>query len=329
MVVALAPVDAQIAARQSDRHCAAGATQPRRRHCRCAGSRTARLGQPGTALPGAHDQMLARDHLRQRDIGALRKHRVVLEHRSDLPEIVAVDIIHPEDRMRIAHADGAGRVQDRIVDRPDLQLDRAGVLERLGERDFVPGEARLAHVHRRNERSIALPAIEQTGRGLEGQRALAGLLEDELGHAAHAVAARTSFGAVVVVDADERLGAGRARRVQGHELVVGGTGRLCRRMGLGRADQALFAAHVHHHDLVAEAVHLGEGMVGEHAHGESPWLPPYMGKLLPLTIMAGPRRGLVSRNIEQKRPKYPDSLTVWASVAIRQPAPAGRGPPVL
>ena len=45
-----------------------------------------------------------------------------------------------------------GRMQDRIVDRPDLQLDRAGVVELLGQRNLVPGEPRLAHVDGGDER---------------------------------------------------------------------------------------------------------------------------------------------------------------------------------
>ena len=48
--------------------------------------------------------------------------------------------------MRVADIDHGRRMQHRIVDRPDLQLDAPRVVERLGERDLVPGEARLSHV---------------------------------------------------------------------------------------------------------------------------------------------------------------------------------------
>jgi hypothetical protein len=47
-------------------------------------------------------------------------------------------------------------MQDRIVDRPDLQLDAARVGELLGERNLVPGKARLAHVDGRDQR-VPLP----------------------------------------------------------------------------------------------------------------------------------------------------------------------------
>ncbi len=119
----------EVAARQRHRHLAVGAPQPRRGDRRRAGGRAAGLGQAGAALPGAHDDVLARDHVRQRDIGALRKHRMVFEQRPDLAEVVGVDVVDPEDRVRIAHAHHRRRMQDRLVDRPDLQFDRAGVRE--------------------------------------------------------------------------------------------------------------------------------------------------------------------------------------------------------
>ena len=128
-------------------------------------------------------------------------------------------------------------------------------------------KARLAHVHRRNQRRLVLPAVEQAGLGLEGQRALAGFLEQQLGDAAHAVAAGARLRAVIVVDAHIGVGAGRARRVQGHQLVVGRAVGLRGRARLGRADRAGLPAHVDHHDLVAETVHLDECVVGERAHG--------------------------------------------------------------
>ena len=86
------------------------------------------------------------------------------------------------------------------------------------------------------------------------------------GHAAHAVAAGAGFRAVIVVDADEGVGAGRARRIERHQLIVrraacgGGRARLIG-ADLGRA-----RAQIDHDDLVADAVHLHEGLVGERAH---------------------------------------------------------------
>jgi hypothetical protein len=46
-------------------------------------------------------------------------------------------------------------------------------------------------------------------------------------------------------------------------------------------------AHVDHHDLVAETVHLDEGVIGERTHAEDPFTPPYMGKA---TLLASTSR---------------------------------------
>src|SRR4249919_3172040 len=110
-------------------------------------------------------------------------------------------------------------------------------------------------------------SFQQSGLGLERQRGLAGLLEQQLGDAAHAVAARTRLRAVAVVDADIRVRAGRARRVQGHELIIRRAVGLRGRARLVRGDRAGLSTHVDHHDLVAETVHLHESVVGERAHG--------------------------------------------------------------
>ena len=92
--------------------------------------------------------MIWRAHRRDRDVGALRKDRMMLEHRADPGEVVGIHVLDPEDRVRIADIDHRGGVKDRLVDRADLQLDRAGVAEFLGERDLVPAKARRPHVDR-------------------------------------------------------------------------------------------------------------------------------------------------------------------------------------
>ena len=160
-------------------------------------------------------------------------------------------------------------MQDRLVDRPDLQFDPARVAEFLRQRDLVPGEARLAHIDGEEAGRLRLPAIQQAGLGLEGKRVLAGFLEQQRGDAAHAVAAGAHLRAVVVVDADKGIGAGRARRMERHQLVVGGGGRLRGGARFLGGDGRLRAAHIHHHDLVAETVHADERLVGERAHGEA------------------------------------------------------------
>ena len=60
VVVALAPFDREVAARQRDAHLAPGPPEPRGRDRRGAGGRAAGLGQAGAALPGADDDVLGR-----------------------------------------------------------------------------------------------------------------------------------------------------------------------------------------------------------------------------------------------------------------------------
>ena len=98
-------------------------------------------------------------------------------------------------------------MQDRRIDRPDLQFDVAGVAKFFGQRNVLPAEFRRAHVDGVEIGRRPLPAIQQAGAGLEGDGGLAGLLEQAAHHAAHAVAAGAGFRAVIVVDADEGLGA--------------------------------------------------------------------------------------------------------------------------
>src|SRR5262249_48953511 len=140
-------------------------------------SRAARLGKSGAALPCAHDKMLTGRHLRERNIGPFRKDRMILQQWPDLREVVGVDVVDPEDGVRVTHAEDGRRVQDWLVDRPNYQIDRAGILEFLGERDLVPRETWLAHVHGRDQRPVALPAAQQSGCSLQRQGAFAGLLE--------------------------------------------------------------------------------------------------------------------------------------------------------
>src|SRR5690242_3856469 len=104
-------------------------------------------------------------------------------------------------------------MQYRRVDRADLQFDVAGVTEFLRQRDVLPAESRRAHVDLVEVGRGPLPAIDDAGAGLEGQRVLAGGGEFLAGNAAHAVAAGLRFRTVTVEDADERVGAMRARRI--------------------------------------------------------------------------------------------------------------------
>ena len=139
---------------------------------------------------------------------------MVLEQRPDLAEIVGIHIVDPEDRVRIAHVHHRRRMQDRLVDRTDLQFDRARVLEFFGQRNSF-----------QSKRGTPMSTVEISGASpfqqlirpalvWKVQRLLSGLLEQDVGHAAHAVAAGAGLGAIVVVDADKGVGALQARRMQ-------------------------------------------------------------------------------------------------------------------
>ena len=156
MVVGLAPLDGEIAARQRDRDLAAGPLGAGGADRGGAGGRAAGAGEAGAAFPGPHDQVLARDHLGERNIGAVRENRMMLQQRADLAQIIGSHVVDPEDRMGIAHADRRGGMQNRMVDRPDLQLDRPRVGKLLGERDVGPVEAGLPHVDGGGQRRLAL-----------------------------------------------------------------------------------------------------------------------------------------------------------------------------
>ena len=305
MIVALAPFDAEFAAGQRHVNGAPGPLQPRRRDGGGAGGRAACPGQARAALPGPHHDVIAIDDVRQRDVGALGKDRVVFQQRPEAFEIVGVDIVDPEDRVRVAHAGDRGRMQDRIVDRADLQFDVAGVAEFLGERNVLPAEFRRTHVHREQVRRRPLPAVDEPGAGLEGQRRLARGGEGLPRHAAHAVAAGVRLRAVVVIDADEGFGAGHARRLQHHELVVGHALRRGHRLRFGRRDRAGRIAQVDDDDLVADAVHFREAVIVQNAHG-----PP---------VRASCRRLICRRVIWRSRADWP----------VRRICVDGRAPPFM
>ncbi len=125
---------------------------------RGAGRRAAGERQPGSALPDLEPHGLARQNLRQRNIGALRKQRIMLQHRPDRGEVVGLDDGHEEDGVRIAHADAGGRRQAEFS-----QLDPARVGDFAGKRNVAPAEARRTHVDRIGQRPLA-PHRQRPGR---------------------------------------------------------------------------------------------------------------------------------------------------------------------
>ena len=156
-------------------------------------------------------------------------------------------------------------MEHRFVDWANLQFDGTRVAEFLRQWNLVPFEARRPHVH--GEHAIgALPAIENAGGRFKSERVLAALLGHEIGDAAHAVSAGTRFRAVIVIDANESVGARRARRIERHQLIIRRPARPRCRAGFVRLYFAAARAQIDDDDLVADAVHLHEGLIGECAH---------------------------------------------------------------
>src|SRR5262249_17161661 len=89
-------------------------------------------------------------------------------------------------------------------------------------------------------------------------RGLAAFLEQNVGNAAHAIAARARLGTVIVENAHEGIGVDAARRINRHQLVIWNpcSGRTSSRDG----NMIRIWSHIDDHDLVSETVHLHKGM---------------------------------------------------------------------
>src|SRR5690606_14062590 len=105
------PFDQQVAAWQRHRRLALGAPGAGAADERRARRRTAGPGEPGAAFPGAQDDVVRRLDVRDRDVGALGKDRMILEQRAEAAEVVAPDVAaDPEYGVRIAHRDHRRRM---------------------------------------------------------------------------------------------------------------------------------------------------------------------------------------------------------------------------
>src|SRR5262245_2882425 len=144
MAVAHPPLDDKVATRQAHLDLAAGKLAPRRGDAGRARGRAASTRQPRAPLPGAELEMRRAEHLDERDIGALGKERMTFEARSDPDEVVSTHISDEEQAVWIADIDHRRQTERRILDR--FERDRVRIVEGLGERDLVPGEAGRAHV---------------------------------------------------------------------------------------------------------------------------------------------------------------------------------------
>src|SRR5580704_207327 len=151
--------------------------------------------------------MRAGSDMGERNIGALREYWVIFEQGADPCEIIGLDIIDPENRMRIAHVYGRGRMQNRRVDRTDLQFDLARVMEWLAERDFIPGKAWAAHIDGENRLGPA-QAFEPRGGGLQNEPFARRSPRQDKGDAACPIAAGLGLRTVAVIDRHEGFGRG-------------------------------------------------------------------------------------------------------------------------
>src|SRR6478672_8813907 len=147
-------------------------------------------------------------------------------------------------------------MQHRRIDRPDLKLDPPRVLERLGQRDLIPGEAGRAHIdgyhavgtgERRKHAAI----------GFDADALLAAFSGDDAGDAARRIAAGADLPAVGIPDAHEHVG--HARWLERDDLVAAdaflAVGDGAQRV---RAERQRTRARVEHDEIVAEPIHLTE-----------------------------------------------------------------------
>ena len=117
---------------------------------------------------------------------------MVFQHGTKPAKIINCDVLDPKHGMRIADVHNRRRVQDRIVDRSDLQFDAPCIVKGLGKWNLIPSEPRLAH--------IDCDAVLPFNRDIQNARKRFEFevltLRCFLGHptnAAHAIAARLSL----------------------------------------------------------------------------------------------------------------------------------------
>ena len=103
MVVALAPFDRKLSAGKLYLHEAVGALEPRGCNRCGAGRRSASPGQARATLPGADRDVIAIDDMGEGNVGALGENRMIFKQRPEAGKIIGIDVVNPEDRVRVAH----------------------------------------------------------------------------------------------------------------------------------------------------------------------------------------------------------------------------------
>ena len=187
--------------------------------------------------------------------GALRKNRMVFQQQ-DIAEVVRSRVIDPD--CGSCRGERRGRMQDRLVDRADLSS-----MQRVSANSSASGISfRQSAACSRLSSSCSRPAVLWKlqrvlgGSANVGDAGRAGCRRREPRRCAHRRPCRGCAAGHLVI--------GCVRRGRGARLIG--------RDGSGRA------AHVHHHDLVAETVRLHKCVAGKRAQLDDPWNSRYMAK---------------------------------------------------
>jgi len=227
-----------------------------------AGAGAASAGQTCSALPHAQSDRIPRGHSGDVDIHPLGKKGVMLDFGTQPTEIDRVAVRDEEHGVRVADVDGSRLLEVIPADRERERIHR------VSERDRVPFEAWLAHVDRRAA-FAGLDREDAAWRLDLGRHAV----QDR--DRARGVAARFDLAAVGIEDPHPEVGG--LGLGQHDQLVATDPGapvgqRARQRGGDGR--QGL-GARVEHDEVVAEAMHLGEG--GAHGRHVGPVSVPGNG----------------------------------------------------
>ncbi|MNO46854.1 hypothetical protein D3C76_371460 [compost metagenome] len=157
--------------------------------------------------------------------------------------------------MRVTHGHGGDRVH--------LAVDFQWVVQRLlvgDEGDFGRDEARWAHVD--TDLAVVLHVqLDDAALGFHADALFRGqaLVQHEAGEAARTVAALLHLGAVGVEDAVAEIEVGVARRLDDQQLVEADAGvAVAPHLYVARLDMGVLADQVEDHEVIAQAMHLGE-----------------------------------------------------------------------
>ncbi len=205
--------------------------------------------------------------------------------------------------MWIAHANDGSRAERGGDAGGQFQLHGIRIYYRLLQRNLAPGQARRTHIDAKDEFALAA-AFEQAGFGLHLEN-LRSALHQPIGDAARAIAAGARFAAVIVEDRDIGVGAWTARIGDDHQLIKSETPPLMDRTRVRTGRRNAGAAQVEHDDLVAGAVHLGDGAADQSGREIRKFSTPPLDGLAPrltLTLTLSRKAGEGTHRGSQREP---------------------------